>query len=105
MLWQAFVMSGISKPSAARIKALLINGADELAGQHVRSEAGSSPNNNSGFGRVNLADSIVIPGQTPNAGCREGGPLIQGIEDTMTVNIPTMTDTSTAGATLIITLV
>jgi serine protease AprX len=66
-LRQTLVMSGISKPSAARIKALLINGTDELAGQHIRSEAGSSPNNNSGFGRVHLANSVVILSQTPNA--------------------------------------
>jgi hypothetical protein len=73
--------------------------------QHIWSEAGSLPNSNSGFGRVNLADSVVILGQIPNAGCGEGGPLIQSIEDIMTVNIPTMMDTSKAGATLMITLV
>jgi len=35
VLWQTFVTNGISKPSATRIKALLINGADELAGQYI----------------------------------------------------------------------
>jgi len=64
-----------------------------------------SPNSNSGFGRVNLANSVVILGQTPNAGCGEGGPLIQGNEDTLTTNILTATDTSKAGVTLKITLI
>ena len=67
----------------------------------MQSEAGSSPNSNSGFGRVNPANSVVILGQTPNAGCGECGTLIQGKEDTMTINIPT----SKAGATLMIALI
>jgi serine protease AprX len=77
VLRQTLVESGISKPSAARIKVLLINGAGELAVQDIRDEAGSSLNNNSGPGRVNLANSVVIVGQTPNASCGEGSSLIQ----------------------------
>jgi serine protease AprX len=53
----------------------------------------------------NLAISVVILGQTPNAGCDECGLLIQGNEDTLTINIPTATDTSKTGVTLKITLV
>lgn len=45
-------------PSAALVKALLINGAVELRGQYFPSEAGPSPNNSSGWGRVNLAESV-----------------------------------------------
>src|SRR5204862_532823 len=95
---------GISKPSAARIKALLINCADELAGQYIPSEAATSPNN-SGLGRVNLANSVVVLGQTADARCSEGGPPIQGNEDTLATNIPTATDTSTVGVTLKIALI
>jgi serine protease AprX len=97
VLWQTLVTNGISKPSAARIKALLINCADELAGQYIPSEAGASSNNNSGFGRVNLANSVFILGQTPNAGYGEGGPFIQGNDDTLAINIPTATNMSKAG--------
>jgi serine protease AprX len=105
VLRETLVSNGIAKPSAARIKAMLINGADELSGQYIPSEAGPSPNNNSGFGRVNLANSVIILGQTPNAGCGEGGPLAQGKEDTITIHIPPTTGTATTGATLKITLV
>jgi serine protease AprX len=105
VLRQTLVTSGISKPLAARIKAFLTNGADELVRQYIRSEAGSPPNNDSGFGGVHLSNSVVILGQTPNAGYGKGGPLIQGIEDTMTINIPTTADTSKAWATSMVTLV
>ena len=49
---------GIAKPSAALVKAMLINGATDIAGQYVPTEAGSIPNNNEGFGRVDLAATI-----------------------------------------------
>jgi hypothetical protein len=78
----------MAAPGAALVKALLINGAVELAGQYSPSEAGPSPNNDSGFGRVNLAGSVIIPGANPNAGLGEGGPLNQGDEDTIEVEIP-----------------
>ena len=43
-----------SKPSAALIKAMLINGAAQLGGQYVPSEAGLAANNSQGFGRVDV---------------------------------------------------
>ncbi len=46
------------QPSAALVKAMLINGADDLAGQYTPSEAGPIPNVNEGFGRVNLARAV-----------------------------------------------
>jgi serine protease AprX len=61
----------IPKPSAALIKALLINGAVGVVGQYHPSEAGTSPNNSSGFGRVNLAGSVIIPGKEATANCAE----------------------------------
>jgi hypothetical protein len=77
---------------------LLINGAVELVGQYSPSEAGPSPNNNSGFGRVNLAGSVIIPGPNPNAGFGDGGPLQEsGQQDTIHVRVP--------GSTLKVTLV
>ena len=50
----------IAKPSAALLKALIINGARDLPGQYVPSETGSIPNNNEGFGRVDL-QAVVGP--------------------------------------------
>jgi serine protease AprX len=88
VLRETLVKNGTPKPSAALIKALLINGAVELIGQYSPSEAGPSPNNNSGFGRVNLADSVIIPGKDPKAGLGEGGPLMQGISNTIRISIP-----------------
>lgn len=49
---------GIATPSAALLKAALINGCVELQGQYAPSEAGLSPNFDSGFGRVNARRSI-----------------------------------------------
>lgn len=88
VLRETLVKNGTPSPSAALIKALLINGAVELVGQYSPSEAGPSPNNNSGWGRVNLAGSVIIPGPNPNAGFGDGGPLKQGEEDTIGVHVP-----------------
>jgi hypothetical protein len=46
--------TGNPRPSAALVKALLINGAHDLTGQYSPTETGPIPNNNEGFGRVNL---------------------------------------------------
>jgi hypothetical protein len=51
---------GVKKPSAALLKVLIINGARDLTGQYVPSEAGAIPNNNEGFGRVDL-QAVVGP--------------------------------------------
>jgi serine protease AprX len=53
------------RPSAALVKAMLINGARNIAGQHVPSEAGAIPNNAEGFGRVDVATTIgpLPPGE------------------------------------------
>lgn len=85
---ETLVKHGVPKPTAALIKALLINGAKDLPGQYIPSEAGRSPNNSSGFGLVDLKNSIILPGSRDNAGFLEGGPLTQGKEKTFTINIP-----------------
>src|SRR5215218_7758214 len=55
----------MAEPSAALVKAMLINGARNIAGQHVPSEAGVIPNNAEGFGRVDVAATIgpFAPGE------------------------------------------
>jgi subtilisin family serine protease len=52
--------TGRGKPSAALVKALIINGAESLRGQYSPSETGVVPNNHQGFGRVNLARTVDI---------------------------------------------
>lgn len=52
----------IRSPSAALVKALLINGAHALQGQYVPSEAEAVPNNAQGFGRVDL-QAVIGPYQ------------------------------------------
>ena len=91
---------GIKKPSAALIKAMFINGAHNIGGQYVPSEAGVIPNVNQGFGRVDVA-AIVGP-LGPNQQLLvqdEAGALDTGDEEKLTVTVP-------AGATsLKVTLV
>jgi serine protease AprX len=53
---------GINQPSAALLKALIINGARNIGGQYIPTEAGTIPNNNGGFGRVDL-QAIIGPYQ------------------------------------------
>ncbi|MEJ7787571.1 MAG: S8 family serine peptidase [Solirubrobacteraceae bacterium] len=88
VLRETLVRNGLDRPPASLIKALLINGAVALPGQYSPSEAGPSPNNNSGWGRVDLAGSVILPGDEPNGGFGEGGPLEQGEEYGFTVDIP-----------------
>jgi serine protease AprX len=102
VLRETLIANGVSSPPASLIKALLINGATELVGQYSPSEAGGSPNNNSGFGLVNLLGSVILPDSAPTAGFGEGGPLQEGAEDTFTIAIP---DQPASGTTLNVTLV
>jgi serine protease AprX len=87
---ESLVRNGLPNPSAALIKALLINGAVDVDGQYTPTEAGPSPNLSSGYGRVDLAGSIVLPGQDANAnaglGDNQDG-LTTGGEATGTVTI------------------
>src|SRR5205814_2055611 len=50
VLRETLVKNGTPKPSAALVKALLINGAVDIAGQYTPPEIGATPNNISGFG-------------------------------------------------------
>ena len=69
------------RPSAALIKALLINGAVRARRASTpRARPGQSPNNNSGFGRVDLAGSVIIPGPTRQCRVRRRRPAGKGQE-------------------------
>ena len=67
VLRESLVKNEVPNPSAALIKALLINGARPIPGQYHPSETGPSPNPAAGWGRVNLAASVIIPGASPDA--------------------------------------
>ena len=67
VLREALIDNGTESPSAALIKALLINGA-EILSQPM-------PNVESGFGRVNLAKSIAVAPGEEGAAFREGNLL------------------------------
>ena len=80
---------GVKKPSAALLKALIINGARDLTGQYVPSEATEIPNNNEGFGRVDV-QAVVGPytaGETL-AFFDEGKALDVGEKTQQAVTIP-----------------
>ncbi len=59
LIRQYLRMVHLHTPSGALLKALLLHGAHPLAGQYVPSEAGTPPNNDQGWGRVNLQNSIM----------------------------------------------
>jgi hypothetical protein len=109
VLRETLVRNGTPKPSAALIKALLIEGAVNLPGQYKPTEAGRSPNNNSGWGRVDLAGSVIIAGPEGGSGFGEGGPLEQGQEETIEIEIAKPSGgnvpASRSGVTLKVTLV
>ena len=86
---------GIAKPSAALLKALIINGARDIAGQYVPTEAGPIPNNNEGFGRVDL-QAVVGP-----YGARESVTFFDEAKKLDTGNRSEQTITVPAGATLL----
>jgi len=87
VLRETLVKNGVAQPSAALIKALLINGAVPLSGQYTPTEVGPPPNNVAGWGRVDLAGSVIIPGANGNADLKEGGPLLQGRSETITISV------------------
>jgi len=48
----------VAQPTAALVKAMLINGAHNITGQYTPTEAGTMPNNAEGFGRVDVAATV-----------------------------------------------
>jgi serine protease AprX len=88
VLRETLVKNGVATPSAALVRALLTNGAVPLPGQYTPTESGAPPNTNSGWGRVDLAGAVIIPGPDPDGGFGEGGPLKEGEDETVHVRIP-----------------
>lgn len=55
---QYLATQNLASPSAALVKAMLINGAHVMAGQYVPPEVGAPPDNAQGYGRVDLANAV-----------------------------------------------
>jgi hypothetical protein len=85
---------GIANPSAALVKAMLINAATDLAGQYSPTEAGAIPNIGEGFGRVNLAAAVgaMHDGSTVQF-WDEATALDTGEESTFQVTLPHLAST------------
>ncbi|KAH7159338.1 peptidase S8/S53 domain-containing protein [Fusarium sp. MPI-SDFR-AT-0072] len=62
VLREALQKDGVTSPSAALLKAMLVNGAVNT-GQKIEAQ---------GFGRVDLANSVILKGITTNKGFLEG---------------------------------
>lgn len=78
----------ISSPSAALVKAMIINGAVDIPGQYQPSEAGPTPNFSEGFGRVDMTATIGPEADQLTLVQDEALQLDQGDEVTMTVIVP-----------------
>jgi subtilisin family serine protease len=60
-----FVAERAHQPSAALLKATLINGTDELGGAHSTAAPGGFPNGHQGFGRINMQMTLPHPQFVP----------------------------------------
>ncbi|MEE9223844.1 MAG: S8 family serine peptidase, partial [Thermoplasmata archaeon] len=88
------------QPSAALVKALLINGARDISGQYVPSEAEAIPNLSEGFGRVDLAATVGPFGQNERVDFKEENTALDTGEEERTV-----VRVNASGALLKVTLV
>jgi len=76
------------RPSAALVKAMLVNGAVSLTGQYVPPELTPVPNESEGFGLVNLAQSLCPDdGDASTAFWDEGDELDVGDEASHTFTV------------------
>lgn len=79
----------IASPSAALVKALIINGAHPIAGQYSPPEVGNIANITEGFGRVNLLATVgPYPAGTSVAFFEEATNLDTGQQESRTVTVP-----------------
>jgi hypothetical protein len=79
----------LPSPSAALVKAMIINGASDIRGQYTPSEADGIPNTSEGFGRVNL-ETTIGPFRKDQLFMvkDEGDALDTNEQEEITVNIP-----------------
>ena len=79
----------LETPSAALVKAMLINGARDMAGQYIPSEASVIPNSAEGFGRVDMRATVgpFAAGETLTIR-DENTALDTGDQESLTVTVP-----------------
>ncbi len=70
-----------NSPSAALVKAMLINGAKDISGQYVPSEAGEIPNFSEGFGRVDLAATVAPRGENERVIFKDENTALDTLEE------------------------
>lgn len=97
VLREMLIANGLPNPSAALLKALLINGAVDTGNKRELQ----------GFGRVDLARSMIIKGKTLNRDFLEGEVADEDLKDQFTTsfNMGRYTDDSTPFSTLKVTMV
>lgn len=80
---------GLQRPSAALVKAMLINGARDITGQYLPSEAGSIPNTAEGFGRIDMRATVGPFAATETLTIKdENTALDTGEQESLTINVP-----------------
>ncbi|KAJ5674629.1 serine protease ABC transporter B family tagB [Penicillium maclennaniae] len=97
VLRQMLIANGLPNPSAALLKALLINGAVDTGKKRELQ----------GFGRVDLARSMIIKGKTPNRDFLEAEVADEDLKDqfTMSFNMSRYMDDASPSSTLKVTMV
>jgi hypothetical protein len=78
---------GRTNPSAALLKALIINAAHKITGQYTPPEVGSIPDNSEGFGRVNVGEVVAPTGQVQFWDEGDGKQLDTSEEEARTVTV------------------
>lgn len=93
---------GIANPTAALVKAMLINGATDMPGQYSPTEAGQIPNINEGFGRVNVGSlTHALTANQEIVLVDEKTALDTGDSETITIDVPPLPTPMTLKATLV----
>jgi serine protease AprX len=91
---------GVAQPSAALVRAMLINGARTIPGQYVPAEVGMPPDIAEGFGRVDLAATVGPYGPGEIVMFRDEGNALDTGQEERTVQM-----IAANGRTLKVTLV
>ena len=79
---------GIENPSAALVKSVLVNSAEEITGEGTYANSNEFPNNDQGFGRVTLDNALEFEGDQRNLKVHDDiiG-LFTGESDTHTLHV------------------
>ncbi|KAM0425406.1 hypothetical protein ACHAPT_009463 [Fusarium lateritium] len=96
--------NGVTNPTASLIKALVINGAVPVAGQYVPVHIGQGPNPHSGFGRVNIANTIAMIEPDITSSGYGTGVIDEETEEPFVTEIPIPSSSGDGGLTFKLTM-